>query len=380
MARLGDVCSIQSGGTPLRSVADYWNDGSIPWVKISDISEKYVVSTEEHITSEGLKNSSAKIFKKGTILYTIFATLGETGILKIDAATNQAIAGITVNDTNQLNPDYLYYYLLSKKEYVNGVGRGVAQNNINMSILRNFEITIPPVVEQQEITDILEKIASAISLRQQQLDKLDQLVKSRFIEMFGDPGINPYGFDKQILKNTCNVVTGNTPSRAVKRYYGNYIEWIKTDNIVTEQLNPTIATEYLSEEGIKVGRTVEKGTILMACIAGSVASIGRVCITDRKVAFNQQINAVIPQKYDPLFLYVMLQISKDYLVQEINMALKGILSKSKLEEKEFIVPPMNYQVVFSTFVAQIDKSKFEIQQSLEKLETLKRALMQKYFG
>ena len=159
-----------------------------------------------------------------------------------------------------------------------------------------------------------------------------------------------------MLKDTCKVITGNTPSRAIAEYYGDYIEWIKTDNIVSGILNPTQATESLSEKGMNVGRTVEKDSILMACIAGSIASIGRVCITDRIVAFNQQINAVVPEQYNILFLYVLLQMSKDYLVEDINMALKGILSKSKLEEKEFIIPPMDLQEQFSDFVKQVNKS------------------------
>ena len=96
----------------------------------------------------------------------------------------------------------------------------------------------------------------------------------------------------------------------------------------------------------------------MACIAGSVASIGRVCITDREVAFNQQINAIVPKEYDVRFLHALLQISKDYLVEDINMALKGIISKSKLE-KEFIVPSMEEQVGFAEFVEQVDKSKLK---------------------
>ena len=102
---------------------------------------------------------------------------------------------------------------------------------------------------------------------------------------------------------------------------------------------------------------MDTDSILMACIAGSITSIGRICVTNRKVAFNQQINAIVPRQYDTLFLYVLLLISKEYLVKDINMALKGILSKSKLEEKEFIVPPMEEQLAFSTFVKQIDKSK-----------------------
>ena len=167
-----------------------------------------------------------------------------------------------------------------------------------------------------------------------------------------------------MIKDTCKVITGNTPSRAVAEYYGDYVEWIKTDNIVSGMLNPTKAAESLSEKGMEVGRTVESGSILMACIAGSIASIGRVCVTNRKVAFNQQINAIVPEKYDILFLYILLQISKDYLVEDINMALKGILSKSKLEEKEFIVPPMDLQKKFADFVHQVDKSKLQSKSTL----------------
>ena len=126
-----------------------------------------------------------------------------------------------------------------------------------------------------------------------------------------------------------------------------------------------MAAECLSEEGMKVGRIVEKDSILMACIAGSIASIGRVCVTDRTVAFNQQINAVVPEEYNILFLYVMLQLSKEYLVEEINMALKGILSKSKLEEKEFIVPPMELQEQFADFVKQVDISKVVVSSKIK---------------
>lgn len=155
---------------------------------------------------------------------------------------------------------------------------------------------------------------------------------------------------------------------------------LKLDNIVSGVLNPTQATESLSEKGMDVGRIVEKDSILMACIAGSIASIGRVCVTDRTVAFNQQINAIVPMQYNVLFLYVLLQMSKDYLVEDINMALKGILSKSKLEEKEFIVPPMELQGQFADFVEQTDKSKVVVQKALDEAQTLFDSLMQEYFG
>ena len=118
----------------------------------------------------------------------------------------------------------------------------------------------------------------------------------------------------------------------------------------------------------------------MVCIAGSIASIGRVCITDREVAFNQQINAIIPKLYNVRFLYSLLQNSKDYLVEDINMSLKGIVSKSKLEEKIFILPPIVEQIRFAEFASLVDKSKVVVQKALDEAQTLFDSLMQEYFG
>ena len=132
---IGESCSVVSGGTPSRSKNEYWRNGTIPWMKIGNIKSKYVNEYDELITKQGLNNSSAKLLKKGTILYTIFATLGEVGILDTEACTNQAIAGININDP-RITTDYLYYYLKSKKDYVNTIGRGIAQNNINLTTLK----------------------------------------------------------------------------------------------------------------------------------------------------------------------------------------------------------------------------------------------------
>ena len=271
---------------------------------------------------------------------------------------NTSTIRFKVLDENQLRIRYFMYYLKSKhfKEQLTKQITGSAQLNYGPSHLKKMIMPLIDITVQDEIISCMDKLQSIIETRQRELIELDRLMKARFVELFGDPRSNPFGFEKKRLKDTCKVITGNTPSRAIAEYYGDYIEWIKTDNIVSGILNPTQATESLSEKGMNVGRTVEKDSILMACIAGSIASIGRVCITDRTVAFNQQINAVVPEQYNILFLYVLFQMSKDYLVEDINMALKGILSKSKLEEKEFIIPPMDLQEQFSDFVKQVNKS------------------------
>lgn len=178
--KLGDLCNVCSGGTPKRSVPEYWNEGSIPWVKISDISSKFVSSTEEQITEAGLKGSSAKLLAPGTLLYSIFASIGAVGILKIPAATNQAIAGLSIR-TDRIERDYLYHYLKSQEALAKSSGRGVAQNNINLTILRGMEIPVPAIDEQRIIVEQLEMVAAQIKQAETQIAKLDSLVKSRFV-------------------------------------------------------------------------------------------------------------------------------------------------------------------------------------------------------
>ncbi|EOX0011019.1 restriction endonuclease subunit S [Campylobacter upsaliensis] len=173
--KLGDICEIVSGGTPSRDKIEYWHNGTIPWVKIADVKNNVVNQTQEFITELGLENSSAKIFKKGTLLYTIFATLGETAILNIDAATNQAIAALI--ETYDYDTKFLMYCLMSMKDYVNSLGRGVAQNNINQTMLKNFTIPLPPLCEQQEIVkklDLLVTLANDFAITKENLKRIEK--------------------------------------------------------------------------------------------------------------------------------------------------------------------------------------------------------------
>mgnify|MGYP000028543298 CR=1 FL=1 len=369
---LKDVCNINMGQSP---DSDSYNDNEdgIPFFQgNADFGEKYP-------TTRKWCNAPTKIAHAEDILISVRAPIGALNYAKEECCIGRGLAAITPNQ-DKVSSEFIYWLLKGKHKELNLQGTGSTFKAISRKVLEKIKVPDIELKKQTELAGNLEKVYSVIQLRKQQLEELDTLIKARFVEMFGDPRFNEYNFEKKMLRDTCKVVTGNTPSRAVDEYYGDYIEWIKTDNIVSGQLTPTTASESLSEEGMQVGRTVDEDAILMACIAGSVASIGRVCVTDRKVAFNQQINAIVPQEYNTLFLYTLLQISKDYLVEEINMALKGILSKSRLEEKTFIVPPMEVQDEFADFVTQVDKLKVAVQESLDELQTLFDSLMQQYFG
>ena len=378
--KLEELFDLQMGKTPSRNNPDYWDSNDHKWISIGDLSKcgKYISETKEYLSDRAVIESGISLIPANTVIMSFKLSIGKTAITVEPMYSNEAIMSFRDLYKVDLLPDYVYY-LLSSKDWDVGTNKAVMGKTLNKATLSQVKIKVHPISEQTEIVKILDRVDSIIEAYKNELQSLDDLIKARFVEMFGDE-TNPFNFEKKKLRDTCTVVTGNTPSRTIPEYYGNYIEWIKTDNIISGVLYPTKALEHLSSAGAEVGRTVEKGAILMACIAGSVASIGRVCITDRRVAFNQQINAVIPREYDVLFLYVLLQLSKNYLVEEINMALKGILSKSKLEDKEFIIPPLEQQKLFANFVEQIDKSKFAVQKALDKAQLLFDSLMQQYFG
>lgn len=378
MKKFLDCISIV-GATPSKfhGTKKYVSTGAVATTEI-DESEVVEVTYEDRPSRANLSAEA------GDILFAKMQGTRKTLLLDSETEKNIYSTGFyAVRANPEIITTECLYYLIDSELFLTQKDKncsGATQKAITNGGMAKIEISVPALSEQGIFVDKLKHLTQLIADKKKQLNLFDEIIKSRFIEMFGDPKNNPNGYLKKRLKDTCRVITGNTPSRAVSEYYGNSIEWIKTDNIVEGMLHPTVATESLSEKGLDVGRTVESDSILMACIAGSLSSIGRVCVTDRKVAFNQQINAIEPNDYNALFLYVMLQLSKEYLIEEINMALKGILSKSKLEGKVFIVPPMDLQQQFAAFVEQTDKSKLAIQQSLEKLETLKKALMQQYFG
>lgn len=356
---IGESCSVVSGGTPSRSKNEYWENGNIPWIKIGNIKSKYVNEYDELITVQGLNNSSAKLLKKGTILYTIFATLGEVGILDIEACTNQAIAGINITNP-RITTDYLYYYLKSKKDYVNNIGRGVAQNNINLTTLKNFEIPLIDVDKQLNIVEILEKVERMICLKEKEIDDLNLLIKARFIEMFGDPVLNERKFptlsgaDFFKLSNGRAVPDEKRIETGIPAYGGNGISWY-TDEFL------------MAEDTIVVGRVgFQSGNVHYV--------IGPLWITDNAMYISQYDK----DKFNLRFLCELMQHVNFSRFQDAG-DLKKITQKPFMTFK-YILPSMDLQQKFVNFKIEVDKSREEVRKSLEKTQQLYDSLMQEYFG
>ena len=382
--KLKDFCSIQSGGTPSRSKPEYWENGSIPWVKISDFSGKYIDKTEERITAAGLSSSSTKLFSKGTLLYTIFATLGEVAVLNIDACTNQAIAGITI-ESEVVDKEYLYFYLNSLKEHVNNIGRGVAQNNINLSILREMEVPLPPRAEQERIAEILNKVEENINKQKQQLAKLDDLVISRFVEMFGDLTGNTCRWETCTFDDCFDITSSKRILKSEWKTQG--IPFLRVRDMVQLATTGKMDNEFfVSEEfygSLSDSDGVPKpGDILMS----ATSTLGKCYVVSTGERFYFKDADVLrfraKKAINPVFF--MEQMKTAYIEKQISRTL-GITTVAHFTIKaaktiSIRLPNIELQNQFATFVEQTDKSKLAVKQSLEKLETLKKSLMQQYFG
>ena len=385
LVRLGDVAKISSGGTPSRSNPEYWDNGIIPWVKIGDIDGKYINETEESITESGLNNSSAKKFPKGTLLYTIFATLGEVSILNIDAATNQAIAGIQFDDS--VNTDYAYYFLLSLQNIVKNAGRGVAQNNINQTILKNIQIPLPPLPEQRRIAAVLDQVSSLIALRKAQLAKLDLLVKARFVEMFGDPVKNEMGWEVvQLSKLTTKIGSGATPRGGEESYTSEGISLIRSMNVHNGNFKYEKLAHINNEQAkILENVTVEENDILINITGASVA---RSCIVPTQILparVNQHvsiircnINRVLPHYLNQLLLnqnYQNLLLS----IGGTGGATREAITKQQLEQLPIPLPPLDFQKKFSIFIDTIQMKRHLILSGLNKIDILYKSLSHEYY-
>ncbi len=291
---------------------------------------------------------------------------------------------LRIRDSQEWYSKYVFYSLYAN--YQKGGTRRFENKTTGLHNLKtddyvsNYEIKEIDIDKQVTVCEQLDQAKKIIELKKHQLKELDTLIKARFVEMFGDPVSNIKGWERVALGERCDIVTGNTPSRADLKNYGKFIEWIKSDNINTPSTFLTKAQEYLSETGFQKCRFVDANSLLMTCIAGSINCIGNVAVTNRRVAFNQQINAIVPNQDNVFYLYWLMTLSKPMIRNTVNMALKGILSKGQLSGMLFPFPPLELQEQFATFVAQVDKSKVALQKSLDETQLLFDALMQKYFG
>ena len=378
VATLGDVCDIAAGGTPSRSVMEYFG-GDIPWVKIGDLAQGKVTSTEERITQRGLEGSAAKLFPAGTVLISIFATIGRTAVLGIDAATNQAIAGITPRDARRLDSVYLRHYFDSITATLVKSARGVAQLNINLGILKALPLPLPPLPEQRRIAAILDQADALRAKRREALAQLDSLTQSIFVEMFGDPVVNPKAWEFVSFGSVGTLDRGVSKSRPrnAPELLGGPYPLIQTGDVSNCDGYIRQHSATYSETGLRQSKLWPVGTLCIT-IAANIAKTGiltfAACFPDSVVGFNAAQSATVE------YVRVWLSFLQKALEDAAPESAQKNINLSILRDLRIPVPPLCLQQTFATRIKAVESLKTTHRAALAEMDTLFASLQHRAFA
>ena len=383
--RIGDVCTVERGSSP-RPIDKFITDdpNGINWIKIGDTDDSmYITKTAQKIIPEGMRKS--RYVQPGDFLLSNSMSFGRPYILKIDGCIHDG--WLVLRDNGGIfDKRFLYYYLSAPSTYqkFKNMAVGGVVNNLNSEMVRGVTIPVPTIEEQLNIVDVLGKVTELITLRKEQLAKLDQLVKSRFIELFGDPETNPYGWESATVGDVCSSIVRGPFGSALKKEF--FVEPDETTYKVYEQKHAiqksaTIGTYYITAEKFHELRRFEcvAGDVLMSC-SGTMGELYQLPEGCEKGLINQALCKFTLNKM------ILPIVFLTYMKQTIgNLETKGsgiqnIAAVSYVKAMPINLAPMEVQEQFAAFVEQTDKSKIAIQQSLDKLELLKKSLMQEYFG
>ena len=364
--KLGDVCIVERGGSP-RPIDQYITDdeNGINWIKIGDTTESmFITETAQKIKSEGMKKS--RYVQPGDFLLSNSMSFGRPYILKIDGCIHDG--WLVLRDKEELfDKRFLYYYLSSKTTYhkFKGMAVGGVVNNLNSDMVRKVEVPVPSKVEQAEIADLLDKLNSVILMRQQELEKLDDLIKARFVEMFGDPIKNPKGWDvvklSECLERIDNGKSFTCDSNARE---GAFPAILKLSAATYGDYRPYENKALLDEKQFVKSVEVHRGELLFTRknTPDLVGMAAYVFETPEKLMMPDLIfRLVTNERMTPIFLWQLINN------REFRPVIQGIsggsaksmsnISKERLKNIEVICPPISEQKKLEGVLEQVDKSK-----------------------
>lgn len=386
MVQLQNVAEIFNGKTPSK---DEQRSSGFPVLKIKDVSEDGFFRGEitSYVDEEMAHRFEKKIVRNEDVLLLNAAHNSDYVGSKNCIATKEMSGVLATGEWTIIRPNkekvipqFLYFFINSPitKQEIRNIVKGI---HLYPKDLKNIDFPLPPLKDQKRIVSILDQADALRRKRKEAIGLLDEYVQSVFLEMFGDPVANPKGIEQKEVMKMGRVVTGNTPPRANQNNYGNFIEWIKSDNINNDFCIATKAEEWLSEEGAKSARIAPANSILVTCIAGSKSCIGNCGIIDRDASFNQQINAIIPHEdVDPYFLYIQVKLAKELFQKAATSGMKGLLSKSRFSKVKLLHPDIEEQKKMSDKFTKCEAAKQKMIQQQIEIDNQFNSLIQRAFA
>ena len=379
MAKLGELGKIITGNTPKTSDAQNYESNDICFVKPSDFTGNEI--TEIHQSEfyiSAYAKDRARVLPTDSILVTCIGIIGKVAINKVPCAFNQQINAI-VPEKKVCDPRYIAYAIQNLQPKMQSTANAAVVPILNKTQFSNLEVPLLPVGEQKQIACNLNKIDKLIFLRKQQLDKLDELAKARFVEMFGDPVKNTMDWEIKPLSELGELNRGVSKARPRNspELLGGPYPLIQTGEVANAKTYITSFNSTYSEKGLAQSKMWPKGTL---CIT-IAANIAQTSILTFDACFPDSVVGFISRNMtNELFIHYWFSFFQKILDEQAPQVAQKNINLKILSELNVIVPPLSLQNRFAAFVERVDKQKQTVQQSLEKLELMKKALMQEYFG
>lgn len=396
--KLGDIFFTTSGGTPSRQNPAYYK-GSIPWVKSGELDRGIITKTEESISEEAVKNSSAKIFPRGTLLIALYgATIGKLGFLGIDAATNQAVCGIFKNDV--VNLQFIKHFLFYKKNKLIEQGIGGAQPNISQTILKNLNIAIPPILEQQRIVEKIEELfndldkgVESLKAAQQQLEIYRQAVlKSAFEGKLANKNVKDGELPKGWKLLRVDEIAHVNPALPFDEIQANLEVSFLPMKLVEEVINKISLTQFRHYSAVKKGFTpMTDGDVIFAKITPCMEN-GKIAVVHslkNKIGFGSTEFHVFRCKSGFYNKYLFFYLVQERIRQEAARNMTGAVGQRRVPKKfleEMLVPvPATFEaqeIIVSEIERRLsvcDKIEESIIAGLQQAEALRQSILKKAF-
>ena len=361
--KLGDICDIVSGGTPKTGIKENW-DGNLKWITPAEINDdSYIINDSvRKITEMAVGETKLSSFPKGTVILSSRAPIGKVAIAGCEMYCNQGFKNLVCS--NIINNRYLYWFLKSKTSYLNSLGRGATFKEISKSIVAGIEINVPEFQEQEEIAIKLERINKLIELRKEEVSSLDELIRSRFVEMFGTYPANEKGWNIGAIRDVVSEVRYGSSRPAVD---GGKYPYLRMNNITYSgelDLSDTKRIDVPDNELEKC--TVRRGDVLFNR-TNSRELVGKTCVYDRDemmVLAGFVIRVRVNDKVLPEFLSAFLNtdFSKKMLLGMCKTAIgQANINAKEMQNISLYIPPIALQQQFVDFKRQVDKSKVAVQ-------------------
>ena len=359
--KLGEICEIVSGSTPKTSVEEYW-DGDVKWITPAELNDDSYIITDSarKITEEAVKKTGLNPFPEGTVILSSRAPIGKVAIAGCEMYCNQGFKNLICSD--MINNKYLYWFLKGNTEFLNSLGRGATFKEISKQIVSNIEINVPDEKTQIRAVENLEKLRAIIRLRKEELTKLDELIKARFVEMFGDPIGNERHWETVPITEVCQrIVGGGTPSKSHPEYYEGTIPWVSPKDMKVNVISDS--KDHITEEAIanSTVNIIPSGSVLMVIRSGILKHNLPVAVNVVPVTINQDMKAFIPGEFiTSRFLQNYFKAIEPDILSGVRGVTADNIEFKAFQQRKVIVPPLLLQEKFGDFCKQIDKSKVAV--------------------